>query len=58
MSEKEDEGTDDDHSLAELIRSKKAKTSQEGASSLGGDLLPSHSNKPRVAAQKQKARAS
>jgi hypothetical protein len=42
VSEEDDEGTDDDHTLADVVKSKKAKTSQEGPSSPGGDSLSSH----------------
>jgi hypothetical protein len=58
VSEEEDEGTDDGRTLVEVIRSNKAKTSKEGASSLGDDLLPSHSSKQRVTARKHKTSAS
>jgi hypothetical protein len=58
VSEEEDEGTDNGRTLVNVIKTKKAKTSQESASSPGGDLLPSHSSKQRVTAQKHKVRAS
>jgi hypothetical protein len=58
ISGEEDEGTDDDRTLAEVIKGKRKRTSQEGMSSSGGDLLPNHPKKPRVASQKRRACAS
>jgi hypothetical protein len=58
VSEEEDEGTYDDRTLVEVIKSKKMSTSQEGASSPGGGLFPSHPKKGRVAARKCKTGAS
>jgi hypothetical protein len=49
-----DEGTD---ALAEVIKGKSMKTSQKGANSPGGDLLPSHPKKPRVTTRKCRASA-
>jgi hypothetical protein len=59
-SSKEEEGdeTDSDRTLAKVIKSKSMKTSQEGTSSPGGDLLPSHPKKPRVTTCKRRASAS
>jgi hypothetical protein len=56
-SSEEDEGdkTDDDRTLAEVIKGKSMKTSQEGASSPGGDLLSSHPKKPQVTTRKHRA---
>jgi hypothetical protein len=54
----EEEGTGDDLTLAEVMRSKKTSTSQEGANSPGSVLFPSLPKKPWVAARKQKADAS
>jgi hypothetical protein len=58
VSEEEEEGTDNDCTLAEVIRSKKTSATQEGASSPGGDLFPSHPKEARVAARKRKTSAS
>lgn len=55
VSGEENEGTDDDHTLAEMMKNKKTKTSQEGANSPGGDLLPGRLNKPRINTLKRKA---
>jgi hypothetical protein len=59
-SSEEEEGdeTDFDRTLAKVIKSKSMKTSQEGASSPGGNLLPSHPNNLRVTARKRRASAS
>jgi hypothetical protein len=40
LSEADDEGTYDDRTLADVLKGKNAKTSQEGLSSPGGDSLP------------------
>jgi hypothetical protein len=58
VSEEEDEGTENGRTLAEVIKSKKEKTSQEGGSSHGGELLPSYSSIKRVTTQKRKASVS
>jgi hypothetical protein len=52
VSGEKDEVTDDDRTLAEVIKRKRTRTSQESMSSFGGDF-PSHSKKPRVASQKR-----
>jgi hypothetical protein len=57
VSREEDEGTDDYCTLAEVIKSKRTRTSQEGMTCSSGDL-PSHLKKPRVASRKCKASAS
>jgi hypothetical protein len=54
VSGEENEGTDDDHTLVEMMKNKKTKTSQEGANSPSGDLSPSHLNKPRITTLKRK----
>jgi hypothetical protein len=51
----DNEGTDDDKTLAEVIKGDKMKTSQEVASSPNGVLLPSHPKKSRVTARKRRA---
>ncbi|RLM94102.1 hypothetical protein C2845_PM08G15110 [Panicum miliaceum] len=51
----DEEGTDDDCTLAEVIKGKKTKTAQEGQSSPGGDPLPSHPKGPRAATRKSRA---
>jgi hypothetical protein len=58
-SSEEEEGdeTDSDCTLAEVVKGKSKKASQEGASSPGGDLLLSHPTKSRVTARKHKASA-
>jgi hypothetical protein len=58
VSGEEYEGTNDDRTLAEVMKSKKAKTSQEDTNSPGGDLLPNHPKKLRATARKRKASAS
>jgi hypothetical protein len=57
VNEENDKGTDDDCTLADVMKGKKAKTSQEGQSSLGGDSLPSHPKGPRDAIRKHKSSA-
>jgi hypothetical protein len=47
--EEEGDEIDDDRTLAEVIKGKSLKTSEKGASSLGGDLLPNHPKGPRAA---------
>jgi hypothetical protein len=42
MSGEDNEGVDDDRTLVEVMKGKRTRTSQEGMSSPGGDLLPSH----------------
>jgi hypothetical protein len=54
----EDEGTDDDRTLAEVIRNIKMSTTQGEASSPSGVLSPSYPKEARVAAQKRKTSAS
>jgi hypothetical protein len=56
--EEEGDETDDDRTLSEVIKGKSIKTSQEGASSPGGDLLPNHPKGPRAATRKRRASAS
>jgi hypothetical protein len=41
-SGEEELGTDDYRTLEDVMKGKRASTSQEGTSSSGGDLLPSH----------------
>jgi hypothetical protein len=48
-SVEDDEGTNDNRTLAEVIEGKKTKTPQEGQSSPGGDPLPNHPKGPRAA---------
>jgi hypothetical protein len=55
VTEEEDEDTDDDRTLVDLKTKREPSTSQEGASSPGGELFPSHPKKPRVTARKRKA---
>jgi hypothetical protein len=52
--EEEGDETDDDRTLAEVIKGNSMKTSKEGASSPSGDLLPSHPKKPRVTTRKRR----
>jgi hypothetical protein len=56
--EEEGDETDDDRTLAEVIKGNSMKTSKEGASSPSGDLLPSHPKKPRVTTRKHRESAS
>lgn len=53
----EEEGTDDERTLVEVLQSKKGKTAQENITTPGDDPLPSHSTKPRTATRKCKASA-
>lgn len=54
LSEEDDEGTDDDRTLADVLKGKNAKTSQEGLGSPGADSLPSHPKGLRAATRKRK----
>jgi hypothetical protein len=56
--EEEGDETDDDCTLFEMIKGKSMKTSQEGASFPGGDLLPNHPMGPRAATRKRRTSAS
>jgi hypothetical protein len=55
--EEDGDEIDSNRTLAEVIKSKSMKTSQEGASSPGGNLLPSHPKKPRITARKRRPSA-
>ncbi|RLM54317.1 transposon protein, putative, unclassified [Panicum miliaceum] len=57
-SMEDDEGTNDDRTLAEVIKGTKTKTTQESESSAGGDPLPNHPKGPRAATWKLRASAS
>jgi hypothetical protein len=57
VSEEDNEGTDDDRTLSDVMKGKKAKTSQEGQSSSGSDSLPSHPKGLRATTRKCKASA-
>jgi hypothetical protein len=54
----EDDEAEDDRTLAEVIKNKKATASQEGMSSPGDALFPGHRKKKRIAFRKRKASAS
>jgi hypothetical protein len=56
VSGEEEEQSDDHRTLAEVIRSNKIGTSQEGSNS--PNLLPSHPKKARVTTRKRRASAS
>jgi hypothetical protein len=58
VSREEEEESDDNHTLVEVIRSNKTGTLQEEANSPNVDLLPSHPKKPRVTTRKRRASAS
>jgi hypothetical protein len=54
ISEEDSESTDDAHTLADVMKGKKVKTSQEGQSSTSGDSLSSHPKGLRAATRKCK----
>jgi hypothetical protein len=58
LIEDEDEGTDDDCTLADLKRKRRASTSKEGACSPSGELFSSIPEKPIVTMRKRPATSS
>jgi hypothetical protein len=55
MTNDEGDDTDDDLTLADLLKKSSMSTAQEDTSLPDGELLPSHPKKPMVTARKHKA---
>jgi hypothetical protein len=55
INSEEDQDSNDSRPLAEVMKGKGKKTTQESADSPGGDLLPSHPRGPRATDRKRKA---